>query len=86
MCKSSGVHEYTHEGVTKEFHVNLTSTDKIFDICGYSTYTDRPARACILDRYYIYVTPGLMCPNSMAHELSHGFGMDFVDRPMIGHR
>ena len=85
MCEQSGIHTYTHEGVTKEFNVHLTEQDAMYDICGMTRTGSGidartvPANACILNNHDIYVTPGRTCPKSMAHELSHGFGMDFVD-------
>jgi len=74
MCEASGIYEYTHQGETKEFEVHLTSQADMSTYC-----TNGPAQACIVDDYDIYVTPGVTCTRSMAHELSHGFGMDFVD-------
>ena len=82
MCQQSGVQQYTHRGETKEFNVHLTSREDMYDICG-NARNGKPARACIQNNYDIYVTPGMMCSHSMAHELSHGFGMHFVDRPVI---
>ena len=81
MCESTGVYDFTHEGVTKQFTVILMDWRDVQDFC--TNLTGRPAKACISGGYFIYAPEGMFCEKSMAHELSHGFGMHFVDRPVI---
>ena len=81
MCQGTGVYDYTHEGVTKQFTVTLMDWRDIQDFC--TNLTGRPAKACISGGYFIYAPEGMFCEKSMAHELSHGFGMHFFDRPVI---
>ena len=82
LCESDGVKTYTHRGTTVEFEVHLTSREDMFKHCG-DAHNGRPARACLVDNYHVYVTAGVMCSHSMAHELNHALGMHFVDRPAI---
>ena len=84
MCESEGVHSFTHEGEKRAFHVSFVQPEDMYAICG-DARNGKPARACIINNADIYVTPGVNCPKSMAHELSHGFGMHFVDRPTINY-
>lgn len=81
MCMQSGIYDYTHNGVTKQFSVQITDPLDMYKACGTSR-DGRHAQACIIDNYTIFATPGRNCTKSMAHELSHGFGMHFVDRPL----
>jgi hypothetical protein len=72
MCET-GSHSYTYRGVTKEF--NVVVTDDITEHC------PPGAIACIYKGTDIYVPRGVNCSKRMAHELNHGFGLHFVDRP-----
>ena len=77
LC-TDGQHEYTHEGDTVRFYVHTTEdTDQIFNWCG------PDASACIRGQD-VYVPAGRSCPSSMAHELNHLFGNDWVDMPRVG--
>lgn len=82
MCEQSGIYNFTHHGDTKEFSVHLVDRIDIPKICGIA-HDGNIAQACIINNFDIYVAPGRGCPNSMAHELSHGFGLHFVDRPIV---
>ncbi|MEP4148316.1 MAG: hypothetical protein ABJL54_13950 [Halioglobus sp.] len=81
MCEESGTYEFTHNQMTREFAVHLVDENGIRLACGYG----RDAAACIVNGYDIYVSPGVICPKQMAHELSHGFGLHYVDRPSREH-
>ncbi|MEP6388487.1 MAG: hypothetical protein ABJ056_01070 [Halioglobus sp.] len=83
MCESDGLYSYTHVGETKEFEVHLVDSQGISENCGKFLDGGRDIRACILFDRNIFVTPGPTCQKDMAHELSHGFGMHFVDRPLV---
>jgi hypothetical protein len=83
MC-TGGQHQYTYEGQTKTFNVHLTQPQDIYEICGEARYGTGPAQACIIG-LDIYTPPGVNCPKHVAHELNHGFGNHFVDRPRIEH-
>ena len=83
LCSESGTFSFTHNGVTRPFKVNLVDDKEIFESCGHDRY-GQPAAACIINSYDIYVKPGILCPRHMAHELSHGFGLHYVDRPRVG--
>jgi len=83
MCTQSGLHNVDHDGVTRNFYVHLVDHQEIKEICGIA-HNGNFAQACIVDNFDIYVPLGRNCPVSMAHELSHGFGLHFVDRPRVG--
>ncbi len=85
MCESDGTYSFTHLGVTKEFEVKLVNEAEIFKACGpgRGIHDTLSIKACILGGKKIFVQPGNLCPKFMAHELSHGFGMHFVDRPQV---
>ncbi len=83
MCESDGTYSFTHLGVTKEFEVNLVNESKIYETCGSGLHNGYSVQACILNNKRIFVKPGNLCAKHMAHELSHGFGMHFVDRPQV---
>ncbi|MEP0203145.1 MAG: hypothetical protein ABJ084_02280 [Halioglobus sp.] len=83
MCEQPGTYAFTHQGNTKEFSIHLVDHLDIPKICGIA-HDGNIARACIINNVDIYVAPGNSCPDSMAHELSHGFGLHFVDRPIVG--
>jgi len=83
MCEHEGTFSYTHLGVTKQFEVNLVDTEGLYEACGKGQHYGNPVLACILNSERIFVTPGNACPKHMAHELSHGFGMHFVDLPTV---
>ena len=78
MC-TGGEHDFTYEGETKTFSVHLTEPEDMYSHCGEASYGAGPAQACIVDDRDIYVTPGVSCPRSVAHELNHGFGIN-MDR------
>jgi len=82
MCKESGAFEFAHNGVTRQFFVNLVEDGEILKHCGHDRYGQPPV-ACIVNGYDIYVTPGNSCTKHMAHELNHGFGLHYVDRPRV---
>ena len=83
MCESDGTFSYTHLGVTKQFEVHLVDSQAISETCGEYLHRGSEIQACILSGSKIFVTPGNGCQRHMAHELSHGFGMHFVDRPSV---
>ena len=83
MCEHEGKFSYTHLGVTKQFEVNLVDAEGLSEACGKGQHNGSPVQACILNNERIFATPGNACPMHMAHELSHGFGMHFVDRPTV---
>ncbi len=78
LC-DGGEQSYTHGGVTKTFTVYpLDSTDDIYTHCG------PDAKACLIMGEVMYVPSGPGCAKSVAHELNHGFGNHWVDRPKVG--
>ena len=77
MCESTGVYDFTHRGETKQFTVVLMDWRDVMDFC--TNMTGVPSKGCIIDNYFIYAPEGKLCATTMAHEVSHGFGMDFID-------
>jgi len=76
MCERPGEYQYTHMGETKTFNLHFVADlPKSCEDAG-------AYRGCIINRQDIYLTNGntVTCTTTLAHELSHGFGMDFVDR------
>lgn len=84
MCEESGTYDFTHNQMTKEFAVHLVDEQALRVACG-SGREGRFVAACIVNGYDIYVSPGVVCPQQMAHELNHGFGLHYVDRPKSEH-
>ena len=84
MCEKSGTYDFTHNQMTREFAVHLVSEQEIRFACGFGR-DGRVAAACIVNGYDIYVSRGVICPIQVAHELNHGFGLHFVDRPLGDH-
>ena len=82
LCSESGISNFTHNGVTRPFNVNLVDDTEILENCGHDRY-GAPAVACIINGFNIYVQPGALCAKHMAHELNHGFGLHYVDRPRV---
>lgn len=82
MCESTGVYDFTHRGETKQFTVTLMDWRDVMDFC--TNMTGVPARACILDNYFIYAPDGVTCAKSMAHEVGHGFGVQLDPFPYEG--
>jgi len=74
---TDGVHSFTHEGITKEYVLYRVSQDKMMSVCG--SYT----RGCTLGRRDVYILENIDCKATLAHELNHVFGYDWVDRPKI---
>ena len=83
LCIESGTSNFTHNGVTRSFKVNLVDDSGILENCGHDR-SGVPAVACIISSFDIYVQPGVLCAKHMAHELNHGFGLHYVDRPRVG--
>ena len=83
MCESDGLYAYSHLGVTKQFEVHLVDAQGISEHCGQGMHQGNQIEACILGNKKIFVKPGNKCASHMAHELSHGFGLHFVDRPTV---
>ncbi len=73
MCEQAGPHAFTHRGETRVFTVHHLSWEGVNEFCG--------ARACIVNKKDIYVSKGVTCTRSMAHELSHGMGVRYMDWP-----
>jgi len=85
MCESDGRYSFTHGGITKQFEVNLVDPRGVSEACekgpSQGLHRGDDILACIVNSEQIFVSPGNSCPSHMAHELSHGFGLHFVDRP-----
>lgn len=83
MCETPGRYLYTHEGETKSVNVHFVTRENMSLYCDKPHWAHHSPIACT-NRYDIWVTPSVNCPKSMAHELSHVFGMDHIDH--VGRR
>lgn len=75
MCEQPGAHSFTHQGETRTFTVHYVDRLPCIGARG---------KGCIVGKAIYVINGGQRdCSETMAHELSHGFGLDFVDRPHI---
>jgi hypothetical protein len=70
LCEP-GTYTVTHDNQTRTFTVNVLPPDDVWGKCG--------ASACVFSRRDIYVPEGRTCGKSLAHEMSHVWGYDWVD-------